>query len=323
VTTPESPNYERSRGILIGTSKYNYLPNMPAALNSLQDMRSLLVNSLCGWPKNRISIFENAHSTGGIKVQLAQQIRDASDVLFVYYVGHGQPTLSEDLCMGLVDTTQRAEDREFTGLMLGDIRKMLRNCPARVKVVILDCCFSGIATENRQSAEDETVYISGLTRMYGAYTLTASEANSPARYDNSRVPRTLFTKTLVDLVRTGIPGAPGRLTLDDIFPHLLQRSIEQRLPEPTRMSIHAGCDFAFAFNAAPPESHVDPIEERRKMQMVLSQLKTENSTLKRDVLRYSSKLTHLRRQMQFETNSSTYYLNDDRPVWFSEEDWRQ
>ncbi|THJ25822.1 caspase family protein, partial [Candidatus Frankia alpina] len=151
---PEPPDFPRSRAILLGTSTYAHLPAIPAALNSLRAMERLLTGPLCGWPADRVTVFADLRGPGELTAPL-RLVRDTSDVLFFYYVGHGQPTLDEDLCMGLVDTAVEAEERKLTGLSMSTLRETLGYSQARVKVVVLDCCFSGIATEKQQSASGQ------------------------------------------------------------------------------------------------------------------------------------------------------------------------
>ncbi|TCO60758.1 caspase, EACC1-associated type [Actinocrispum wychmicini] len=177
-------DFARSRAILVGTGTYTHgLPAMPQAVNSLHAMRDLLVGPRCGWPEDRVKPFENEVEGGGVQRQTAALIHDVKDVLLFYYVGHGQLLDGEDLGMALVDTEHDPRMRSSTSWRFNDLREELTyRCSARVKVVLLDCCFSGLATRYTQGVglADE---IQVATRIEGAYTLTASRASQEARHE--------------------------------------------------------------------------------------------------------------------------------------------
>ncbi|WP_322779998.1 caspase, EACC1-associated type [Frankia sp. Cas4] len=288
------PDFARSQAVLLGTSTYTHLPAMPAALNSLRAMKRLLTGPLCGWPADRVATFPDLRGTAELTTPL-RLVRDTTDVVFFYYVGHGQPTLDEDLCMGLVDTAADPTERELSSLLMSTLRRTLGYSQARVKVVVLDCCFSGIATENRQGDPDQAAYLAGLTRVRGAYTLTASEATSAARYGDGPVPLTQFTRNLVDLVDEGIPGQPPHLTLDGIFPHLNDRLARQQLPQPTRMNIRDGGALVFARNAAPPDTHLDPDLEIGRLRRQIAEAEARENALHQAARRQTEELETLRR----------------------------
>ncbi|ADP80474.1 peptidase C14 caspase catalytic subunit p20 [Pseudofrankia inefficax] len=267
---------------------------MPAAANSLDRIKNLLTGPLCGWPSEKVDVFLNENALGDLSFKLAKMIVETSDVLFFYYVGHGQSTLNEDLCMGLVDTSADPVEREFSGLLMAAIRRMLSHSRARVRVIVLDCCFSGIATENRQGNSDEAEYFADIAKVSGAYTLTASEAHAPARYEAGPSPLTQFTKNFCDLIQHGIPGEPLPLTLNLIFPHLRDRLLEQSLPAPTQLNIDRGSSFVFARNAVSPELRFDPRVEVERLRIALREAQERESELRNTANDLMNELNKLR-----------------------------
>jgi hypothetical protein len=160
----------------------------------------------------------------------------------------------------LTDTSNRVELRRATSLRLNDIREDLKYCHCRIKLVILDCCFSGIATKNTQGADDLADRIERASRVTGSFTLTASRAHQSAIYDDAAGGLTYFTKVLTEIVRDGITGKPEELTLADIHQELehrfeqLQIPAQLERPEPTRLFYDTADRFIFARNAAPPQA---------------------------------------------------------------------
>jgi hypothetical protein len=81
-------DYSRSRAVLVGTSKYTHLDQVPAAANSLARMERLLTGRLCGWPRKRVTVIRDQGKPGDLPDQLVESFIDVKDVALFYYVGH-------------------------------------------------------------------------------------------------------------------------------------------------------------------------------------------------------------------------------------------
>jgi hypothetical protein len=176
------------------------------------------------------------------------------DVALFYYVGHGQIDADNQLCLGLKHSRTEPSHRATTSLPFQAVRNAFFESHATTKIVILDCCFAGLAGQRANTLAAE-VLDARLTGS-GAYTMTASEANNTAWYetDSSLVwPQTYFTKYLVELVEAGLPGHPPKLRLHEIFNELSQNLARDKLPSPTVRNINEASDFLFAYNVASPE----------------------------------------------------------------------
>jgi osmoprotectant transport system substrate-binding protein len=232
---------------LIGTSAYRKeFPPLPAAANSLKGLEEILVDSqLCRWPADRVTTFLNPRNAGRLIISFRRLARETEDVLLVYYVGHGTITQRGELCLAVSDT--EFDDPDVTGIEYGRVRDALLDSPARIKVVILDCCYSGRAIQALAAAAD----ISGITDIRGAYTITASDqaAHVPALPLQTRA-CTSFTGELLDLIRTGIPGGPETLTLNMLYCQLRARLRQRQLPAPNQRGTDTAAEFGFSRNAA-------------------------------------------------------------------------
>ncbi|WP_051467536.1 caspase, EACC1-associated type [Actinomadura oligospora] len=253
-------DFSRSRAILIGTGHYTHgLAEMVAALNSLNAMRELLTGPLCGWPRSRVSVFKDKTTRHGLDRQLARLIHETTDVLLFYYVGHGQLLDGEHLGLALVDTHADARMRHATSLRFNDVRAEFKHrCKARVKLVILDCCYAGLATRNTQGTglADQ---VQLAAKVEGAYTLTASRASQQAIHEDGPAGLTYFTKIFTEVVRDGVPGRDAELTLKDIHKEVSRRFLRLDLaefpdhqvrPEPSVLTADTAEELAFARNAA-------------------------------------------------------------------------
>ena len=257
---PSLRDYSSSRVVAMGTWEYGFLPPIRAAGNSLQRMVDMLSGPLCGWPVDRVTVLANQRGPGDLPDRLITAFEDITDVALFYYVGHGQIDLDNQLCLGLVGSRPEANRRAATSLPFQAIRRALLDSPAATKIVILDCCFAGLANlpANTLAALPDDVL--DMTAGSGAYSMAASGAYTTAWYDTSldnARPQTFFTRYFVDLVEAGIPGQPSELRLHQLFTQLRDNLARDQRPIPCERSIDAARDFVFAHNAAPPQTHRD------------------------------------------------------------------
>jgi hypothetical protein len=154
----------------------------------------------------------------------------AEDTFVVYYAGHGLTTLKRhELYLGLPGTD--VEALRVSALPFDVIREILAESPAANRVLVLDCCYSGRATHEHLGADDDVVL--AQLDIEGTYTLASAPGTSIARFDAAST-YTAFTGMLIDLLRTGVPGGPELLTLNEIYRRLRFTAASNDLPKPQR-----------------------------------------------------------------------------------------
>jgi Caspase domain len=245
-------DYARSRAVLVGNWDYTHLPPVPAAEYSLRRMGRLLTGPWCGWPADRVSVLGNKPGPGELPDLLLALFEDATDAALFYYVGHGQIDDEDQLCLGLASSRTEPHRRAATSLPFAAVRRALAHSPAATKILVLDCCFAGLAC-HRDHALGPRDDLLDKTTGTGAYTMAASSAYTTAWYETAPdvpEPQTYFTKYLADLIETGIPGQPANLTLHVLFTQLHDNLARDHRPAPQERSVDAARDFVFARNAA-------------------------------------------------------------------------
>jgi osmoprotectant transport system substrate-binding protein len=292
-------DYSDSLAVLIGTSEYQYagFPPLPAADNSLEGMWQILTeDELCGWPARQVKKLSNESDNRHLGIKLSNWARKTTGVFLLYYVGHGIPG-GQGPCLTLTDT--QWEHTDHTSLDYGHVRRALLESPAKVKIVILDCCFAGRAAS--PSLAGEGLDAAGIK---GTYVLAAADhaAHVPEDQDSAC---TSFTGELLELVRNGISDGPGELTLDDIYPSLRTRLRELGLPEARCRGTDTAGTFRFTRNAAfrqgpplerfpqgtPPEASPDASPEVPQEQVAVHEVLRETgpaAPLRRSWRRWSS-----------------------------------
>jgi hypothetical protein len=213
-------------------------------------MSGLLTGPLCGWQADRVTILNEESKPGDIPDQLVELYSEVADIALFYYVGHGQIDFRDELSLGLVDSRTQTERIATTSLPFDAVRSALTISDAKVKIVILDCCFAGLAV-GRDGSLSAPPDVIGLTGGAGAYVLAASGAYNSAWFEqDTAAPKTYFTKYLAEIVNEGIPGEPEGLNLSVIYRHLEHRLSRARKPLPKRRVIGTADNFVFAVNRA-------------------------------------------------------------------------
>ncbi len=241
-------------------------------------MRGLLASDLCGWPSEKITVIEDASRPGDLHYQLVKMFHDVDDVALFYFVGHGLIDDEDQLCLGLVESDNESHLRASTSLEFRDVRDALIRSHAETSILILDCCFAGLANQRRN-----TLGVSDLVDQVGgagAYTMAACQAYGTASFDTDGPDsQTYFTKYLVDLIEEGMPGHPAELRLRPIFYRLTERLTADGHPRPMERNIDSASEFVFAYNAAPVQVQIDVPTALQKMDARLARMEEYVSTL--------------------------------------------
>jgi hypothetical protein len=272
---PPLRNYAHSRAVVMGNWDYAHLPPVLAAGNSLERMVGLLTGPLCGWPEDRMLVLANERGPGDLPDRVITAFEDVTDVALFYFVGHGQIDAEGQLCLGLADSRTEHNRRAATSLPFQAVRRALLDSDAATKIVILDCCFAGLASQPVNTLAGSASDVLDMASGAGAYTMAASGAYTTAWYeDDPDVPRpqTFFTRYLADLVESGIPGQAPGLQLHRLFTRLRDNLSDDGKPVPCERSVDAARDFVFAYNAAPPETLRDPDAELRQLNRQVAEI---------------------------------------------------
>ncbi|WP_239337168.1 caspase family protein [Frankia sp. CiP3] len=245
------------RMLLVGTSTHepgSRLPDVPAVTRTVTDLARCLTDR-CGLPEPGLRtlvdpadpiVFDNAVSTAA---------QEASDVLLVYYVGHGLLSPDGELHLATsasLDLT-RPPTPNYQAFPYRALRDTLANCRARTVAVVLDCCFAGRASAALLTGTDD---VFAMTAVRDSYLLTAAAPEDAAlALPGER--HTAFTGALIDLLTRGDPTGPPRLTLERAYRYLARALPATGRPEPRRNAGGRAGDLMLTDNRAyrpPPPS---------------------------------------------------------------------
>jgi uncharacterized caspase-like protein len=239
----------RSRAVLLGVSFFprdpDRLPALPAVRNNLRDLARLLADpKVIGLDSRHIVVVDDRPSTEMLS-RLAEVAADAEDAIIVYYAGHG---LIGGTQLYLTGTDSSDRMIEFDGMPIDRLRRALMASPARKRVLILDCCYSGRAAELMGTTR--AMLQASIDDIQGAYVLASSGATEASvAPDGAR--HTAFTGELLRILEEGIESAGPTLKLPEIYRELfvtLRRN--PKLPEPQHSASKTVGEMAFVRNRA-------------------------------------------------------------------------
>lgn len=232
------PDRDGSRVVLIGTSEYTDggLPGLGPVSKNIQAMKDTFTDPVRDIvPATNCRVMLNEGDLRLVGRRLVQAAKSASDLLLVYYSGHGLIGRRSELYLGLRDSDPG--EPVFTSLKYDNLRDGVLDSPALTKVIVLDCCFSGRALTGTMADPVDTAI--GQTEVKGTYVLTATAMDKVALIRQNEE-FTAFSGRLLKILRKGIPDGPELLSADDVF-HALDRVMAaEGLPRPRAR----GSDFA-------------------------------------------------------------------------------
>lgn len=77
-------------------------------------MTATLSGPLCGWPRDRLLLWQNERDPGDLPDRLITAFEDAAGVELFYYAGHGQISAEDQLCLGLSRSRREPHRRAAT-----------------------------------------------------------------------------------------------------------------------------------------------------------------------------------------------------------------
>ncbi|WP_327097344.1 caspase family protein [Nocardia vinacea] len=142
-----APKRDGWRAALIGVSRYAdpTFSDIPAARNNVEDLARTLTAPGGAFSEEHCTVLTNPDQSMQVGEAIATAAQNAHDVLLVYYAGHGLVGRGGRLYLVLPGTDR--DHPEWSSVPFTTLRDELMDSPARARILILDCCFSGRAFE--------------------------------------------------------------------------------------------------------------------------------------------------------------------------------
>lgn len=235
------PNPALSRAVLIGTSDFervDRLPSLPAVDNNLIDLRRALTDPICGILTRRNCPFvDSPDSPASFLEQLRRAANQAEDLLLVYYAGHGLRHPTKDLLYLAVRQTN-PDLLSSSAVCFDDVRETIEDSPARTRLLILDCCYSGVAI----GAMSDGAVSPRDIEVSGTSVITSSPRNEIS-FSPPEDQHTAFTGELISLLTNGSHLVDEPLTVRVLYACLRAALANRQLPLPQMNSRNTSGDL--------------------------------------------------------------------------------
>ncbi|MFE1955109.1 FtsK/SpoIIIE domain-containing protein [Streptomyces sp. NPDC059524] len=180
--------------------------------------------------------------------------REPDDLVLLYLAGHGIRTDMDRLYFATLST--RLARTTTTAIPARFLHEHLDDCQAGTKVVLLDCCYSGLFHRGAPMSP-APVDVDAALGGRGTYIITASTAleyaydGSQLAFDNARsAPR--FTAAVIEGLSTGLADQnhDGIITPDELYTYVHDTVVNQAGPEQTPTK-SGQCEGTVALAYAP------------------------------------------------------------------------
>lgn len=300
------PDPERSRAVLIGTSRYTdeNLPDLPEVSRTVKDFAAALTGSGVLRPKH-CKVLCNENSVPRIGDALVAAGEQAEDLLLVYFAGHGLVAgLRHDLYLALPGSNGDAP--EWNALEYDKVRNAVLHRRATTKVIILDCCFSGRVVTDTMTGSG----IIDQLDIRGSYVLAAAQRDQLALIIPGEK-HTAFTGRLLTTLHEGIPDGPDVLTIEDLYRELRARMRSEGLPEPQMRATGTAGLLPIAENHATTRTALPKVHEQVIRRSVLDTPDDCESPERAQTRTYGGKY-HLQYIERLEANDA--WPRDEQPL---------
>ena len=199
------------KALIVGIDNYPVIGNLAGCVNDAYSVKSVIERHADGttnFPAPRMLIAGGSESVtrGQLKSAIVELYADASEIAFFYFAGHG----FVDEAGGWLCTSDTDDNND--GLSFQDVISVASASPAKNKVLVLDCCFSG-EIGNRPNDPRVAVVRDGMT------ILTASKRNQPSK---EVAGQGVFTTLFVDALNGAAANLLGEVTPGSIYAHIDQ-----------------------------------------------------------------------------------------------------
>lgn len=251
------PDPVRSRAVLIGVSHFPESPDLadlPAVRRNVASLWRRLTHDTAGVLESTYcEVVDPAASVADIGRAIGKAAAEASDMLLIYYAGHG--LVDDRGRLYLATNSTRADAPKYSALGVDLLREDLGGSGAAARVLVLDCCFSGRAIEVMTGEEG---LVDGQLSIAGTYTMTSTSANAPS-YALGGERYTAFTGALLAAL-----DSPRPLTLNEVYLSVAAELQSRGLPRPRQRATDTAGALALARGPADPDRPpTDPVDEVR------------------------------------------------------------
>lgn len=217
-------------GLVIGNNYPNSDKKLRFAVADALAMKEVLLNKdICGFDEV-IDLVDRTSKEALVKVETILKRVD-SDLVFIYFSGHGKKDFENDLCLLFNDTE---EDALLATSLTFDFINKCRRYPSRKSVIIiLDCCYSGAA-----GTRDTSDVIEALKKHSGSGTIILTSTGltgSPAAREEEKFGHGVFTNYLIEGLEKGYADkGNGYISIEELYDYAFKKTKSEGYQSPKK-----------------------------------------------------------------------------------------
>jgi acyl carrier protein len=241
------PDFPRSRAVLVGSARYQSpgLPDLEQVANNVSRLGALLAGPASGFASEHCALLVDPGSRDEVLAALSASAKQADDVLLFYFAGHGQLVGRQvELHLSLPNTDV---DHPYTAVAYRDVAEIVMSAKATVKIVVLDCCYSGRAT---MATSDDLAAAIAHVDVEGTYVVASTSPTRPSIVEDD-AEFTAFTGSLINIVENGDKEAAELLSMDHLYKAVATAMRKRNFPPPSQQNKNTAAGIALFRNATP------------------------------------------------------------------------
>lgn len=157
--------------------------------------------------------------------------RMPDDLVLLYIACHGLANDADRLFFATVDT--QLSRRNTTAVRASFVHDLVDECEAAAKIVLLDCCYSGLFTRDLTSRSERRIDVEremvGRGTMVLTSTTSLAYAYEGSRFTDNGEPASVFTSALIEGLRSGAADTnrDGVITPDELYEYVFHAVVSQ------------------------------------------------------------------------------------------------
>lgn len=217
-------------GLVIGNNYPNSDKELRFAVADAIAMKEVLLNKdICEFDEV-IDLVDRTSKEALVEVEKILKRVD-SDLVFIYFSGHGNKDFENDLCLLFNDTE---EDTLLATSLTFDFINKCRRYPSRKSVIIvLDCCYSGAA-----GTRDTSDVIEALKKHSGSGTIILTSTGltgSPAAREEEKFGHGVFTNYLIEGLEKGYADkGNGYISIEELYDYAFENTKSEGYQSPKK-----------------------------------------------------------------------------------------
>jgi hypothetical protein len=259
------------RALLVGVANYAdkaSCANLRTPAADVEAMRCALEQRECGFSVKTLVDPTRTEFASTVEEMFSSAGR--GETVLLYFSGHGKG-FDGLLHLCTRETSESAPDS--TTVAVSDIKKYIAPAKRLVTILILDCCYSGLAMGSFKGGDVSTAVWEQLGRPSGTYIITSSSMTQPS-IELHADQNSLFTKWMVKGLESweaACAGARDVIYLRDLFDYVcknVQKESSAQTPQyqgfgsadiPVAIARKLGAIGEMAATVAPP--YLQPVRD--------------------------------------------------------------